>query len=80
MEKKAEFLFKLNKIYDSILQLKNGKIIFYYFRERYNISIYDDKTFQKLFKFDIYETNNNDKNENNKLYNRGFNKNKNSIK
>ena len=38
---------------DSIIQLKDGKLIFYYYREDYNIYIYHEKTFQLLFEINL---------------------------
>ena len=53
-EKEIEFHFKKKYIEgDSILQLKDGKLLFYYFIGGYNIYLYNQKTFQKLYELDI---------------------------
>ena len=49
-EKKAEILFtKENIKYDSTLQLKDRKLIVYYFIGDYKIVLYSQKSFQKLY-------------------------------
>ena len=50
---KVQILFTKNIRGDSMLQLKDGRIIFYYFRNGYRFSIYDDKTFRKLYEIDL---------------------------
>ena len=37
-----------------MLQLKNGNLLFYYIRSKYTVSIYNEKTFQKIMSFNIY--------------------------
>ena len=54
-EKFAERLFCTYIDGDSLYPLKNGKIISYYFRSNYEISVFNGKTFQKIFFFDLYE-------------------------
>ena len=51
----AQFLFQVNINGDSIMQLKDGKLLLFYFRNRYLIHIYNEKTLQKLFEIDFYE-------------------------
>ena len=53
--KEFQFIFTKKINGDSIIQLKDGKILFYYFRFFYNISIYNEKTFQKLYEIDLIE-------------------------
>ena len=55
MEKKAQLICKRNKKGDSIIQLKDGKLLFYYFNQLYYIYIYNEKTFQNLFEIDFYK-------------------------
>ena len=52
-----EFQFLFTKIINnnSLIQLKNGKILFYHFMFYYNIYIYNEKTFQKLYEINILE-------------------------
>ena len=38
---------------DTVIQLKNGKLLLYYFREDNNIYVYNEKTFDKLYKIDL---------------------------
>ena len=38
---------------DSLLQLKNGKLLFYDFKGEDDIYIYNEKSFQELFKINI---------------------------
>ena len=55
-EKEIEFLFTKKYIdANSILQLKDGKLLFYDSIGGYNIILYNQKTFQKLFVLDIDE-------------------------
>ena len=54
-EKEFQFLFSKKIDGDSIIQLKDGKILFYHFRFFYNISIYNEKTFQKLYEINLIE-------------------------
>ena len=55
-EKEVEFLFTKKYIdVNSILQLKDGKLLFYDSIGGYNIILYNQKTFQKLFVLDIDE-------------------------
>ena len=53
--KEFQFIFTKKINGDSIIQLKDGKILFYHFRFFYNISIYNEKTFQKLYEIDLIE-------------------------
>ena len=50
--KEAQCLFSKYIKGDSLLQLKNGKIIFYYFRKYFSFMLYNEKTFNKIY--DIY--------------------------
>ena len=55
-EKEAEILFKKDRIKNnSIFQLKDGKLIFYYFIGGYRIILYSQKTFQKLYELNLDE-------------------------
>ena len=54
-EKEIQLIFGRNIEGNFMMPLKNGKILFYYFKEDYNIHIYNEKTFQKLFEIDLYE-------------------------
>ena len=54
--KELQFLFKGRIDSDSIIQLKDGKLLSYYFEGLYYIYIYNEKTFQKLFEIDFDET------------------------
>ena len=51
----VQLLFKQQIYADSVMQLKNGRILFYYFKDSYDIYIYNEKTFQKIFKINIYK-------------------------
>ena len=56
MKKKAQLICKRDDINgNSIIQLKDGKILFYYFNRFYDIYIYNDKSFQNLFEIDFYK-------------------------
>ena len=55
IRKRAQNLFTRDINGDSIIQLSNGKLIFYYFRKKYNIYIYNDKTFEKIYEIDLQE-------------------------
>ena len=81
-EKKFQFLFTKEIEGNLMIPLKDGKIIFYYFREDYNIFIYNEKTFQKLFEIDLISKIKQLNEEKEYFFNLqyGFDKNKNSIK
>ena len=51
--KEAQIIFLKTVNGDSILQLKDGSLLFYYFRSKYGISIYNEKSFQKIFAINI---------------------------
>ena len=51
----AQFLYKQGIKGDSMIKLKEGRILFYYFSKYYNIYIYDQKTFQNLLEIDLYK-------------------------
>lgn len=51
--KEIQNLFKKSKEGDSIIQLKSGKIVSYFLRDNYNIYIYNEKTFQKLYDINL---------------------------
>ena len=54
MEKnEVQSLFSLYIFGDSLLQLNNGKIIFYYFRKKSKMYIYNIKTFKLLYMINI---------------------------
>ena len=40
---------------NSLIQLKNGKLLFYYFRQRTSIQLYNEKTFNKILEIDLNE-------------------------
>ena len=69
--KEIQNLFKKSKEGDSIIQLKSGKIVSYFLRDNYNIYIYNEKTFQKLYDINLenlinkYEKENKDINDEN---------------
>ena len=70
MEKKeAQLLCSSTVEGDSLIQLKDGRILFYNFREEYNFSLYNEKTFQKILEIDLYDLIN--KYEKEKLENKG---------
>ena len=72
----AQFLFQAKIDGNSLIQLKDGKLLLFYFQEFYLINIYNEKTFQKIFEIDFYESiSEYEKEQLNK-----YNKNKNSIK
>ena len=55
MEKNGvQFLFMQHIYVDSVMQLKNGRILFYNFKNYCHIYIYNEKTFQKILDIDIY--------------------------
>lgn len=58
MEKKeAQLLFRKHIEVNSIIQLRDGKLMFYYFSRNSIINIYNEKTFKKLFEIDFdYES------------------------
>ena len=57
MEKNGvQFLFMKHIYFDSVIQLKNGRILFYYFKNYDYIFIYNEKTFQKILDIDIYNS------------------------
>jgi len=53
IKKEAQLILKERIKGDTIIQLKDGKLIFYYYKENYNIWIYNEKTFQLLFEINI---------------------------
>ena len=55
MKKKAQLICKREINGNSIIQLKDGKLLFYYFNKFYDIYIYNEKTFQKLFEINFYK-------------------------
>ena len=52
-EKEAEVMFSNEVSGDLLTQLKDGTIIFYYFRDDPSLQIYNGKTFQKLIEIDL---------------------------
>ena len=55
MKKKSQLICKREINGNSIIQLKDGKLLFYYFNKFYDIYIYNEKTFQNLFEIDLYK-------------------------
>ena len=53
IKKEVQFTMKSEIEADTIIQLKDGRLLFYYFREDYNIYIYNEKTFEQLFVIDL---------------------------
>ena len=53
IKKEVQFNMKAEIEADTIIQLKDGRLLFYYFRENYNIYIYNGKTFEQLFEIDL---------------------------
>jgi len=72
IKKEAQLILNERIKGDTIIQLKDGKLIFYYYEEDYDFWVYNEKTFQLLFEINIknlihrFEINN-EKNNNNKL-------------
>jgi len=72
IKKEAQFILHEKIKRDTIIQLKDGKLIFYYYEEDYDFWVYNEKTFQLLFEINIknlmhrFEINN-EENNNNKL-------------
>ena len=54
-EKEFQILFTKNIKGNSIIQLKDGKILFFDFYFYNNIYIYNEKTFQQLYEVELYE-------------------------
>ena len=48
IEKKVECLFSKKIKGDTILQLKNGRLLFYFIRVKYGIRIYNEKSFRQI--------------------------------
>ena len=72
IKNEAEFLFSKKIKGDTILQLKNGRLLFYSLRKKYMIEIYNEKSFQKIFSIYLFIRELDDVEDENK--------NKNSIK
>ena len=53
IKKEVQFNMKAKIEANTIIQLKDGRLLFYYFRENYNIYIYNGKTFEQLFEIDL---------------------------
>ena len=53
--KEFQFLFTKKRYGDSIIQLKDGKLLIYHFTNFYFVYIYNEKTFQKLFEINLFE-------------------------
>ena len=53
IKKEVQFTMKSEIEADTIIQLKDGRLLFYYFREYYSIYIYNEKTFEQLFEIDL---------------------------
>ena len=54
-KKEVQLIFKRKIKGNSMVQLKDGKIIFYYLKQYYDIQIYESKTFKKLFEINLYD-------------------------
>ena len=54
-EKWFQFLFSGKINGNSLIQLKDGKILFYHFQYYSNIYIHNEKTFKKLFEIDLID-------------------------
>ena len=54
--KELQFLFNGRIDGNSIIQLKDGKLLSYYFEGLYYIYIYNEKTFKKLIEIDFYKS------------------------
>ena len=56
MEKNGvQFLFMKHIYFDSVIQLKNGRILFYNFKDYDYIHIYNEKTFQKILDVNLFK-------------------------
>ena len=53
IKKEVQFTMKSEIEADTIIQLKDGRLLFYYFREYYSIYIYNEKIFEQLFAIDL---------------------------
>ena len=51
----VQFLFMWHIYFNSVIQLKNGRILFYNFKDYDYIHIYNEKTFQKILDINIYK-------------------------
>ena len=73
IQKEAQLVLTERTKGDTIIQLKDGKLLFYFYCENYNIYIYHEKTFQLLFeinlKYLMYKFGRDNEKNNNKLEN-----------
>ena len=73
IQKEAQLVLTERTKGDIIIQLKDGKLVFYFYCEDYNIYIYHEKTFQLLFeinlKYLMYKFGRDNEKNNNKLEN-----------
>ena len=73
IQKEAQLVLTERTKGDTIIQLKDGKLVFYFYCEDYNIYIYHEKTFQLLFeinlKYLMYKFGRDNEKNNNKLEN-----------
>jgi len=53
IKKEAQIIMKAKIEADTVIQLKDGRLLFYYFREAYDIYVYSEKTFEKLFEINL---------------------------
>ena len=53
IKKEVQFIMRAKIEADTIIQLKEGRLLFYHFREDYNIYVYNEKTFEKLYEIDL---------------------------
>ena len=53
--KEFQFLFTKRIDGNSIIQLNDGKILFYYFKSYFDIYIYNNKTFHKLYEINLFD-------------------------
>ena len=53
IKKEVQFTMKSEIEADTIIQLKDGRLLFYYFRDDNDIYVYSEKTFEKLFEINF---------------------------
>jgi len=53
IKKEAQITLQAKIEADTVIQLKDGRLLFYYFREAYDIYVYNEKTFEKLFEINL---------------------------
>ena len=55
-QNQAECVFTTEIQGDSLIQLKDGRILSYFFRSDYRIRIYGNKSFQRMFTINLYQS------------------------